>query len=87
MESFADLNFLMLLIIQQVNSCFSSYYELRQSRPRLERLRHILDDNAFSNQSEEENQEKVGFSVFNNVNVLYKSLVGRLIEPIHEMYM
>lgn len=39
-------------------SCFSTYYEARQSRPKTERLRHLLDDNAFCNRDDESEIEK-----------------------------
>jgi len=39
---------------RSVCSCFSTYYEVRQTRPKLERLRHLLDENAFSDIAESE---------------------------------
>ena len=41
-----------------VLSCFSTYYEVRLIQPRLERLKEILERNAFANTQDEERKEK-----------------------------
>merc|ERR1712168_1636550 len=46
------------VVDRSVLSCFSTYYEVRLIQPRLERLKEILEKNAFSNSADEETSEK-----------------------------
>ncbi|CAH3173248.1 unnamed protein product [Porites lobata] len=59
------------LVFREVSSCHTTYFEVKHSRPRLEKLKYLLSENLYKGPENETNLEDIAEENITNRNTLY----------------